>query len=370
VVISVVMPVYNAETYILKSIRSILNQTVPDIEVIVVNDGSTDRSEDIICSLDDPRIRYLRQEHAGTAAARNLALDAARGDFIVFQDADDISLPNRFAELLANFHSQQVGFVHSDMLLIDENDRPLGYWRSGQIGSSRILRFMLRYGTPYNNCTIMIRREVIEYERQDPSLRLGEDTDFIIRLAQRCESVHVPKPLLLYRRHTANTTKSVDYSVFAKHVEAFLQRHTLQDLVPEVTWKNTLGCPEARARVIVALFLMRRGLTLHAEQWFRQAIAEASTPQDLWFVEAVSRLMVGQYDQAISSLKRCEIEPHIALNYIGEAYAYLGNPLGAWEYFYSAVQYKPDYEEPYDNLRALGGMCGIHDVDLTWSKYR
>lgn len=367
--ITVIMPVHNAEPYLSKSLHSILNQTVSDIEVIVVNDGSTDRTEDIVRSVNDPRIRYFRQEHSGTAAARNLALDAARGEFIVWQDADDVSLPNRFAELLAHFSSPTVGFVHSDMLLIDENDRPLGYWRSGQITSSRILRSMLRYGTPYNNGTMMIRRNVLGLERQDPSLWIGEDTDFVLRLAQRCESIHIAKPLLLYRRHPGNTTRTVNYKLLAQHVEKFLCQHSLQDLVPEVTWSDTLCSPEVRARVIIAILLMRRGLGPHAEQWFAQAVDMVRTPQDRWFAEALGHLMTGNYIRATVVLERCEIEPHIALNYLGEAYAYLGDVQAAWDYFYGALQYKPDYQEPYDNLRALGGMLGVHDIDPIWTKY-
>lgn len=134
------MPVYNAEKYVAESIKSILNQSDQNFELIIINDGSTDNSEDIILSFSCEKINYIYQENSGAASARNKGLDKASGDFIVLQDADDISLPNRFEILKRHFHSPNIGIVHSDMLIVDENELPKGYWQSRSMEKKRLLK--------------------------------------------------------------------------------------------------------------------------------------------------------------------------------------------------------------------------------------
>lgn len=87
--ISVVMPLYNKEREVNRAIQSVLNQTVTDLELIVVNDGSTDKGPDLVRSINDPRIRLIEQENAGVSAARNRGIEEARSELIAFLDADD-----------------------------------------------------------------------------------------------------------------------------------------------------------------------------------------------------------------------------------------------------------------------------------------
>ena len=89
------MPVYNSERYVARAVKSILDQTFRDFEFLVINDGSTDRSIDIIREFNDPRIRVIDTENQGVAAALRLGMEMARGTYIARMDADDESLPNR-----------------------------------------------------------------------------------------------------------------------------------------------------------------------------------------------------------------------------------------------------------------------------------
>src|SRR5690625_6791695 len=93
--ISVIMPAYNEERYIAESIQSILNQTFQDFELIIVDDGSTDKTFEIASSFNDPRVKLYKQQNSGPAAARNKALSLAKGKYIALQDADDRSKPER-----------------------------------------------------------------------------------------------------------------------------------------------------------------------------------------------------------------------------------------------------------------------------------
>lgn len=92
--VSIIVPAYNAEQYIAETIRSVIDQTFQAWELIIVNDGSTDKTAEIICSFDDGRIRLLEQENGGVSSARNRGLDEAKGKYITFLDADDIFPPH------------------------------------------------------------------------------------------------------------------------------------------------------------------------------------------------------------------------------------------------------------------------------------
>ena len=101
-VISVILPVYNAERFLREAIDSVLKQTFVDFEFIILNDGSTDKTEDIILSYKDPRIRYVKNEkNLKLIKTLNKGVDMARGKYIARMDADDISLPERFEKEVA-----------------------------------------------------------------------------------------------------------------------------------------------------------------------------------------------------------------------------------------------------------------------------
>src|SRR5512146_251636 len=96
-IVSVIMAVYNGQEYLRESVESILAQTFADFELVIVDDGSTDRTPDLLRAYTDARIRVIRTSNQGQALARNCALTAARGRYIAVQDADDVALPGRLA---------------------------------------------------------------------------------------------------------------------------------------------------------------------------------------------------------------------------------------------------------------------------------
>gem|GEM_PF-1772683 len=369
--ISVMMPVYNAQTFLRKTIDSVLNQTERNFELIIVNDGSTDNSEEIIMSCKDPRIRYIRQENGGEAAARNTALDHARGDFIVFQDSDDISLPSRFEVLKRHFTCKSIGFVHSDIVYIDENDRPFLYLASGNIEPSRMMRFFLKLGTPFNNPGMMVRREVFEGFRYDSDLRIGTDTDMVFRTAPKWHNVHVPLPLLLYRRHSNNLTNYGDYASNFLHVQKFLDRHTLEELVPELDWERggTDG-NRARACAVISLILFRRAMTHDAPIWAEKAAnlaAKPGTEPDIVnFISAISQIITGNYEQSLALLGNCSARDHLVENYMGEAHSLAGRKEEAYLHYMKALEQKPDYSEALDNIKGLGWYGKYTAVAAPW----
>ena len=136
--VSVIMTVYNGERYLQEAVDSILVQTFKDFEFIIVDDGSTDNTAEVLADCKDPRIKVVKQEHQGMAQGRNRGVEEACGEYIAIMDADDVSLPERL-EVLADFLDQRkdVGGVSTGSLLANEHGEVTGI--RGGIDSKEIL---------------------------------------------------------------------------------------------------------------------------------------------------------------------------------------------------------------------------------------
>lgn len=364
------MPVFNAENYIKQSIESVLNQSEQDFELIIINDGSIDESEEIIKSFSDRRIKYFYQENSGAAAARNKGLDNALGDFIVFQDADDLSVPCRFEILKRQFKSSSIGIVHSDMLTIDEDNSPLGYWQSRNVEKNRVLRFFLKVGTFINGPSMMLRKEVFEDLRYDATLKIGEDTNLILQALKYWESVHVPEPLYFYRKHSNNTTKENDYNTLVLHVQKTIEAHSIKDLIPEIDWKNDLDVDsKSKAYAILSLFLFRRGMAPDGIKWYEHSLQLAQGNESENFVLALGKIINGNLREALKLFYSIRKKDYLLENYIGEILALLGRDDLAYYHFNNALLKKPDYIEPMDNIRSTGAVKSYNLLDTTWLKF-
>ncbi|HPP08870.1 MAG TPA: glycosyltransferase family A protein, partial [bacterium] len=118
--VSVIVPVYNAERFIGETLRSVLCQTYKDIEVIVVDDGSTDHSVEVIKKYNDPRIMLIRQQNRGVSAARNTGIKSSNGKFIALLDHDDLWLAEKIEKQMILFEKNpDVALVYSDISYID-----------------------------------------------------------------------------------------------------------------------------------------------------------------------------------------------------------------------------------------------------------
>lgn len=160
--VSVVIPMYNAERYIEETIQSVLSQTYEDLEVLIVNDGSTDDSLSVCRRFDDPRIRILCQENRGLAGARNTGIRHAQGKFIALLDADDLWLPTKLEEQVAHLENNPgVGVSFCLFSIIDDHGEAMG--RSPTSRAYDVSTAHLLMSNPLGNgSTIVVRREVFE----------------------------------------------------------------------------------------------------------------------------------------------------------------------------------------------------------------
>ena len=178
-VISVIVPVFNGEKTISETIRSILNQTFQDLEILIINDGSTDNTLEILSEFEDERIKIFSYENGGLPVARNRGIEQSSGDFVTFLDADDLWEPEKLEEQLKSLrHNPKAGVSYSWTSFIDENSQFLYAWEpvyySGDVYPDLLLRNFISSGS-----NIMIKRSVIEKAGYfDPNLKSVEDWDY------------------------------------------------------------------------------------------------------------------------------------------------------------------------------------------------
>jgi glycosyltransferase involved in cell wall biosynthesis len=210
--VSVIIPAYNSEKFIEETILSVLQQTHKELEVIIIDDGSTDNQKDIILRYcrTDSRLHYYYQSNRGVSAARNYGFRISTGSYIAFLDSDDIWLPQNIFLKLQKFSEGSYGIVHSDGQLIDEKSKPLEGKLEGNEGW--LLDEILAWNATQipGPSSVLFKREVMEKVGLfDPALSTSADQDFFIRVSAVFEVGRVKQPTWKYRIHDLNMHKNI-----------------------------------------------------------------------------------------------------------------------------------------------------------------
>lgn len=198
--VSVIMPAHNAATYIQEAVRSVLAQTHQRVELIIVNDGSTDNTAGILEAIDDPRISIIHQSNQGTSHARNTALEAARGEFICFLDSDDVMPPGSIASRLRIFERDPgLSFVDGRVLFFDRALERVGRTYEPTFRGEPF-PLLIRFDPAcFFGNTWMIRREVLGTARFDESLTHVEDLLLYLTISPGRRYDFTTEPVLHYR---------------------------------------------------------------------------------------------------------------------------------------------------------------------------
>ncbi len=210
--VSVVIPAYNSERFVREAAESALAQTYSPIEVLVIDDGSTDHTACALEPLGD-RICLVRQRNAGVAAARNAGITRARGDLIAFLDADDVWVPTKL-ERQVQIHSQdaRVGLTHCGLVEVDRRLHPLGERLRGLEGDGAAMKMLSGQGDLLHasGSTMIVTRAAIDAVGDfDARLPPSEDWELMYRIACRFRIGFVPEPLILYRQHPDNAHRNI-----------------------------------------------------------------------------------------------------------------------------------------------------------------
>ena len=209
--VSVIVPAYNAGPWIGEAVRSVLAQTHRDLELIVVNDGSTDDTMAQVLAFDDARVRIVDQANAGVSAARNMGLAMAKGDLICFMDGDDAMLPDNIAIKSRGLEEHGVDWVYGDLVICDAHLKPTGAILKGTDGDvtrTVLLGATTAVPTPCSN--VLARRKCFdEGVRLDEHLSNAADQDLAIALARRFTYKRLDTAQNLYRVLPGSMSKSI-----------------------------------------------------------------------------------------------------------------------------------------------------------------
>ncbi len=181
--VSVVIPVFNGAPFVAKAVASVRAQTVQDVEILVVDDGSTDGTQRVLAELTaSAGIRWFQQDHGGPARSRNRGIAEARGEFVALLDCDDLWLPDKLARQLALVqHHPDIGVVHTDYEVVYEDGRVEERVRARHSAEPLVQAF--QGGHTALPSTLVIRRAVLDkVGALNPELYGSEDSDLTIRL--------------------------------------------------------------------------------------------------------------------------------------------------------------------------------------------
>ena len=229
-VVSVIIPTYNREKFIGEAINSVLDQTYHDFEIIVVDDGSTDRTRDIVMAFPG-KVRYVHQTNQGRSRARNYALSLARGSYIAFLDSDDLYLPEKLALQVAYMDAHpEVNMIYTSAYCIDEDGAPLDYVykaaTSGWIYKDIAFFVPVTITLP----TVMVRREVFDNVGGfDESMERFEDTDMWRRISKHYQIGAIRECTCRLRTHPDNALASQDPSQIVNALEYYIGKIWKED---------------------------------------------------------------------------------------------------------------------------------------------
>ncbi len=220
------MPIYNGERYLAEAVESVLNQSFRDFELICINDGSIDRTSEILTGFKDERVNVLMQPNQGTAAARNLGIHNTRGKYVAFIDADDQWLPKKLevqVPLLENL--PEVGAVYSRCLVMDTGGKIFDYYpRVCRSGKGLLRDIFLDDFIPM--LTLMVRRSIFDkigfFKDQ---LLFAEDYEFKSQLVASEKIACCPEILSKYRKHEGQKISNPDGLKNELEIIEFLSLH-------------------------------------------------------------------------------------------------------------------------------------------------
>ncbi len=347
--ISVIVPVYNQEKFLTETIESALHQTYKNLEIILINDGSNDRSARICDNLSkkDERIRYYSQDNRGVSFTRNRAIQLSQGAYIAPLDADDLWEPDYLIRHLEVFQKKPlIGIVYCCQKIIDEEGNEVGETRPKAYLPNEFLARMLFRNDLGCPSTLLIRRECFNKHQYNEDMCHGEDYDLNLRLAEDYIFEYLDLPLTYYRRHEGNVSNNL--LAHRKAESIYLSRYT-SEMIRTIVEKTRLGLEEKK---------MLEGKILLNQEKFQEAIVLFKKSQHplAYFYLGNCYLARGFQEEAISIYEQAlKINPEDAasLNNLGVLLAYQGCYQEARDCFQKALAMRPELINVKFNLDHL-----------------
>lgn len=292
---SIVIPLYNKAPYVRCTVESALAQTFTDLEVIVIDDGSSDGGAELLASIDDPRLRVVRQANAGVSRARNRAISLARGEWVAFLDADDWKHPDFLASLVAAQESHpQVDAVATRYVNFQDSDGtpiPMCPVPAGPFEIELITDLPSRWmtGPTFMTSSVAVRTTRLRQMQPcfPPGESFGEDLDLLFRVAEQTAIALIHAPLVAYRVDAQGSLTTQ----YRQTVPPFLERMRARALSGAMSTTQSKSALRfvAQLKLDLAREALGAGRRLESLRWLIDAHHASSSKR--WWLTAMMVLV-------------------------------------------------------------------------------
>jgi len=376
--VSAIVPVYNGEAYIRAAVESLLNQSWPCHEIIVVDDGSTDHTVRIVQELqqqyvENAVILIRSQANQGASASRNSGVEQSSGSWILFLDADDVAASELVEaycrKLISMDKPEEWVLIHSASMQIDSSGQQLGgVNRFKQVDPDEILGYQFLRNHVYLSGAMVNKDAFLRAGGFDTALSYSEDWDLWLRMAEAGGFLYIDDPLFFVRRHGGNVSSSMNNMLEGeRHV---LGKYSLQQ-IQQAIFRRKLPIEENACEYVAMLFR----LGLWEEGYSRiEEIASGNRMPNLSFLRGLYMLHHRRLQEARASFVQViESAPQhgAALNNAGALALLSGERDLAETLFEQAVAAFPGYVDAMHNLAIIGrAAIGFEDCRFTWRSLR
>ncbi len=299
-IISVIIPTYNRAARVQRAIGSVMAQTWQDLELIVVDDGSTDGTPEVLRGIKAPHLTVVRHEaNLGSPVARNSGMRIAQGQLVAFLDSDDEWLPAKLERQMAVFETSSfpaLGAVNCGLIVDSEGARPTQAWLPSTRGEAYWTFLARREYHDTASMWLIRKHELDRLEGPfDPALRYTQVADLLVRLAQTCQVDYAPEPLVVYHNHNeAPRNEHLPIGVRREAYHFYMTKHAA----------SLAQRPDIHVQLLVmcAARCLGEGMAREARQDLLQAVRLAPLNRQAWALLALARLHPSAYDIA----RRCK----------------------------------------------------------------
>jgi len=271
--LSVIIASYNHQDYIAETLRSLERQTFQDFEIIIVDDGSTDKTVEVAKNAQS-RAQIYTQENQGVVAARNRGVSLAKGRYICFVDSDDVVLPERFAKQVALLDSdEEFGMVFADALIIDSHGAEIGRFSDVYpVVPGDVARMLAMHYCFTPMITVMVRADVLR--KTGPFEKPGPISDYMkwIEVAHISKVRYDPEPMGCWRRHRASTSKQANKVKSYAKTRAALKRILRKYPTLKAEIGKKIAKRYSRSYFLTAFWLAADGNIARARKYYCKAV--------------------------------------------------------------------------------------------------
>ena len=379
--ISCIIPCHNCQDYISKTVESLINQTIKPLEIILVNDASTDNTLDILKQMEVQYSNMVKvvnlETNKGPSYARNFGVENSKGEYILFLDSDDVAEPVLIEKYLSRLdelnNSGEDDYIlcFSAYIQIDENDEEISdIVRGIQVEPEEILGYQLTRNYIISTSGVLIKKDYfLKTGGFNEEIRYSEDWDLWLRLAQYGGFAYVDEPLVKIRRHGSNLSSKIGKMLGAER--AVLKQYSI-DFIKNAIFKRKLSFQKNVVDFVSVLFRLD-----YWEEGFtelKSLLNEGYDFYNLYFYIGLYYLKHKNIAKALDYfIKTINIKENhgAALNNIGAIYLYNGDNKLAEKYLKLAIKYFPAYMDASHNLSLLNKRSlSLEDLKFTWRELR